>query len=574
MLANIWCVLFFLMALSGFSVPSAVAGYVTTETYVQPYLGISDPFGRWNGAIAWVYNPTNAQTLFSDKDRMVVLLKEAMAEWEGVSGVKFSYQGINSTAKMDNDADQLVVVAWGNASGAAAKAGPSRSYSTGSDRSLGYDPYTDGSVVISDTYDWTENGQLTQSLSEKLLKKVLVHEVGHLIGLGHSDNPVSIMYANPYNNIGHLMPDDIAAAQDMYGLPTTAVTVPVYVPPTTTKTIFSSSLLYLQSSGDKVAVTSITDATADSDTLYLKLQFKGPFTQDVQIVVTDPSGYAIQEIAATLTCSVNNICTRSYGVGYLDILKSISGSYHAYVVADNQLVADHAVTVATNLTWNRPPVASLALTATSGTAPLSVGGTVTATDPENNTIAVTWHIPGQGAVVQSNFSGSATRTITFDTPGQYELFVAVSDNGSRYTGTSKNSPASSAGEGVRKVLRQTITVTTASAFTLDIDGNGKYDPLTDGVLVMRYLLGMTGSALTSGAVASTGSRTGDAAILAYLDTAKTVLDVDGDGKITAQTDGLLILRRLFGFSGAALTSGVVDAAKSDAVIQAIKAIIP
>jgi hypothetical protein len=36
------------------------------------------------------------------------------------------------------------------------------------------------------------------------------------------------------------------------------------------------------------------------------------------------------------------------------------------------------------------------------------------------------------------------------------------------------------------------------------------------------------------------------------------LDVDGDGEVQPLTDGLLILRRLFGFSDAALTAGAVD----------------
>jgi hypothetical protein len=40
-------------------------------------------------------------------------------------------------------------------------------------------------------------------------------------------------------------------------------------------------------------------------------------------------------------------------------------------------------------------------------------------------------------------------------------------------------------------------------------------------------------------------------------TAPAVLDVDGDGSLTALTDGLLILRFFFGFTGANLTSGAV-----------------
>jgi hypothetical protein len=39
---------------------------------------------------------------------------------------------------------------------------------------------------------------------------------------------------------------------------------------------------------------------------------------------------------------------------------------------------------------------------------------------------------------------------------------------------------------------------------LDIDGNGSVAPLTDGLLVLRYLFGFTGGTLISGAVDLTG----------------------------------------------------------------------
>ena len=41
----------------------------------------------------------------------------------------------------------------------------------------------------------------------------------------------------------------------------------------------------------------------------------------------------------------------------------------------------------------------------------------------------------------------------------------------------------------------------------DIDGNGSVDALTDGLLALRYLFGLTGDALISDAVASDSMRT-------------------------------------------------------------------
>ena len=37
--------------------------------------------------------------------------------------------------------------------------------------------------------------------------------------------------------------------------------------------------------------------------------------------------------------------------------------------------------------------------------------------------------------------------------------------------------------------------------SLDIDGNGKYDALTDGLLVLRNMFGLEGEALVNGALA-------------------------------------------------------------------------
>ena len=96
--------------------------------------------------------------------------------------------------------------------------------------------------------------------------------------------------------------------------------------------------------------------------------------------------------------------------------------------------------------------------------------------------------------------------------------------------------------------------------SLDVDGSltaTKYDALTDGLLVIRYLSGSTGTSLTTGALGGTATRTDPAAIEAYLDGIQPVLDVDGDGNADAPTDGLLIIRYLFGLRGDALIAGAL-----------------
>jgi uncharacterized delta-60 repeat protein len=90
---------------------------------------------------------------------------------------------------------------------------------------------------------------------------------------------------------------------------------------------------------------------------------------------------------------------------------------------------------------------------------------------------------------------------------------------------------------------------------LNADANQAVDPATDALLLIRYLLGFRGDALTAGALGPNPTRTGQALEI-YL--ASLNLDADGDGQVNALTDGLLILRAMLGLSGNALTAGAVN----------------
>jgi hypothetical protein len=97
--------------------------------------------------------------------------------------------------------------------------------------------------------------------------------------------------------------------------------------------------------------------------------------------------------------------------------------------------------------------------------------------------------------------------------------------------------------------------------SLDVDASisaTKYDALTDGLLVIRYLSGMTGTELTNGALGATATRKDPAVIKSYLDGMHPRLNVDGSGTFGAKTDGLLIMRYLLGLRGDSLIANAVD----------------
>jgi len=51
---------------------------------------------------------------------------------------------------------------------------------------------------------------------------------------------------------------------------------------------------------------------------------------------------------------------------------------------------------------------------------------------------------------------------------------------------------------------------------LDLDGNGESEALTDGLLLIRYLFGFTGDALTAGAIGNNAERDTAEKIEAYV----------------------------------------------------------
>ena len=104
-----------------------------------------------------------------------------------------------------------------------------------------------------------------------------------------------------------------------------------------------------------------------------------------------------------------------------------------------------------------------------------------------------------------------------------------------------------------------LTESGGSSFNLDIDNDGTTQALTDGLLVLRYLFGFQGTSLVENAVSTGATRTAAADIKDYLDTNNSLLDLDGDGQTDSLTDGLLLLRYLFGFSGQSLIEASLSA---------------
>lgn len=95
------------------------------------------------------------------------------------------------------------------------------------------------------------------------------------------------------------------------------------------------------------------------------------------------------------------------------------------------------------------------------------------------------------------------------------------------------------------------------AATWDFDGNGQVDALTDGLMLLRYTFGLTGETLTKGVISPDSPYSANQVEQEVIK-ALIIADIDKDGQVDALTDGLMLLRYLFGLTGDALVSGVIS----------------
>ena len=192
-------------------------------------------------------------------------------------------------------------------------------------------------------------------------------------------------------------------------------------------------------------------------------------------------------------------------------------------------------------------------------------------------VAPSVSVGGSGTVSATGGASGNAVTFTSNTPSICTVSGAV------VTGVATGNciiVANQLGNGnYNAAAQQTQSFTVAAALPLlDIDASAPttpYDAASDGVLLIRYLLGYRNSALVTGAISPVAGRNATQ-IAQHIATNLARFDVDGDGQTLATTDGVMILRRLLGITNAAaITQGVKNSIRSDAdVVLAIDALKP
>ena len=102
-----------------------------------------------------------------------------------------------------------------------------------------------------------------------------------------------------------------------------------------------------------------------------------------------------------------------------------------------------------------------------------------------------------------------------------------------------------------------INIKVAEPYYFDIDGDGHTDALTDGLLLLRYMFGFRGDTLITGVLSPNATRVDVFSIEQHIMDSGNVFDVDGNGTVDALTDGVLTLRYIFGFRGLTLIDSLI-----------------
>jgi hypothetical protein len=149
-------------------------------------------------------------------------------------------------------------------------------------------------------------------------------------------------------------------------------------------------------------------------------------------------------------------------------------------------------------------------------------------------------------------------------PAASVVLTALPETGSMFTGwlgACTGNGGCTVGIDGAKSVSATFAPASLAPLSIDIDHNGHYDALTDGLMIVRFLFGFSAAMVTDGMVGDGAALADPAQLLLRLQNLRPALDVDANGQADALTDGIIVIRYLFGLRGAALT---IDALGADA----------
>ncbi len=136
-----------------------------------------------------------------------------MNQWSKYGDIHFNYKGKTKSPKSDLNDNKIVLGFWGEnhfIQKFGKHAGRTRIKSRNG-------TIVDGYVILNAGNNRKNSVGSAKTLQE--LRGLILHEIGHLIGINHSDKSASIMFANPYHPLvyqSRLRQDDKNAIRRLY----------------------------------------------------------------------------------------------------------------------------------------------------------------------------------------------------------------------------------------------------------------------------------------------------------------------------------------------------------------------
>ncbi len=141
-------------------------------------------------------------------------IRDAFQAWENVADIDF--------VEVADGAQTNILLGWDVIDGPFDVVGEASAIGSKTNSTLF--SLTEAEIRFDLSENWTTNRNV--ALNEVGFYQVALHEIGHAIGLEHSDNSATIMYPSDISNIAGLTAADIEGAQTFYGAQSAPVTQP------------------------------------------------------------------------------------------------------------------------------------------------------------------------------------------------------------------------------------------------------------------------------------------------------------------------------------------------------------
>lgn len=387
---------------------------------LQPFIGLgsSSPYKWENGEVPIAYNAANSPEHIALED-FEQLLFQAFDMLEGLADVQFNYLG-ETNASIEDYTDGVVAIGWEDLHGTALGLATLNTLLSDDDdyNRLGYHRPTDGTVWL---HSILEEGELP-TLS------TMVHELIHILGFGHSENPRSIMNYT-YHFYDLPQQEDINGLQAVYGPPDVFLRpidarVIELEAPEGVRSIFvdqdNSRLLHGTQRDDYEEFLKLDDGIPDEHFVFYQMVLRNANAQHtISIQLFDAVGNL--RFTETMTSPDSYEVSNVY-LGRGKNVKVEPGFWTVRVGIDGVLLEEVMLEIQSTPTpYNQAPISFLEVEQITSTV---YELRLHTADEEGDPYRIDWIIPGRIEATDS----TNNRVVLLDDIGVYEVIVETHDD--------------------------------------------------------------------------------------------------------------------------------------------------